>query len=116
MNWLLLSDKKIMTMITPIMDNLMDASTEINYEKHVRDFSDNMKRIVTKDELHKQCKDYQSTLGFFTKREFVGIFRKKDDVRVFWKQWYSKSENEYLAFIHIKSRDNKLEVINASVS
>ena len=116
MNWLQLSDNEIMSLVTPIMDNLMDASTEIDHEKHTRDFSDNMKKIVTKVELEKQCKSYQATLGFFTKRQLVGIFRKKGDVRVFWKQWYSKSDDEFLAFVHIVHRNDKLEVVNASVS
>ena len=116
LNWLKLSDNEIMTLVDPIMDNLMDASTEINHEKHVKDFSDHMKSIVTKVELEKQCKSYQTTLGIFTKRELVGIFRKKTDVRVFWKQWYSKSDDEFLAFIHIVQRNEKLEVVNVSVS
>tara|TARA_R110002167_G_scaffold110234_5_gene280671 strand:+ start:3188 stop:3538 length:351 start_codon:yes stop_codon:yes gene_type:complete len=116
MNWLKLSNSEIMALVTPIMDNLMDASTEINHEKHVRDFSDKMKSIVSKDELEKQCKAYQETLGFFSKRELVGVFRKKGDVRVFWKQWYSKSDDEFLAFVHIVQRNGKLEVVNASVS
>ncbi|WP_190367199.1 hypothetical protein [Pseudoalteromonas sp. S16_S37] len=116
MNWLELSDNEIMKLVTPIMNNLMDASSEIDHEKHVRDFSENMKNIVTKEELEKQCKIYQKTLGFFTKRELVGIFKKKGDVRVFWKQWYSKSDDEFLAFVHIVQRNGKLEVVNASVS
>ena len=116
MNWLILSDDEVVELITPIMDNLMDGSTEINHEKHVRDFSDNMKKIVTKDELERQCKKYQSTLGFFTKREFVGVFKKKSDVRVFWKQWYSKSDDEFLAFVHVVKRNGRLEVVNTSVS
>jgi hypothetical protein len=116
MNWLMLTDDEIMELVTPIMDNLMDASTEINHEKHVRDFSDNMKCIVSKKELEKQCKAYQELLGYFSKRELVGIFKKKGDVRVFWKQWYSKSDDEFLAFVHIVERDGKLEVLNASVS
>ena len=116
MNWLKLSDNEILELLTPLMDNLMDGSTEIDHEKHVRDFSDNMKSIVTKDELEKQCQAYQASLGFFTNRELVGIFRKKGDVRVFWKQWYSKSDDEFLAFIHVVQRNEKLEIVNASVS
>jgi len=116
MNWLKLSDNEIMEIVTPIMDNLMDGSTDIDHEKHIRNFSDDMKNIVTKDELEKQCKAYQATLGFFSKREFVGIFRKKNDVRVFWKQWYCKSDDEFLAFVHIVKRNGKLEIVNASVS
>jgi hypothetical protein len=42
-----------------------------------------MKSIVTKDELEKKCKVYQETLGFFTKRELVGVIRKKSDVEIY---------------------------------
>jgi hypothetical protein len=116
MNWLKLSENEILALVTPIIDNLMDASTEINHEKHVRDFSKKMKSIVTKDELEKQCKAYQKTLGVFTKRELVGVIRKQKDVRVFWKQWYSNSDDEFLAFVHIMYRNGALEVVNVSVS
>ncbi len=75
-----------------------------------------MKTIVTKDNFMQQVQDYQNTLGFFSDRQLVGIFKKTTDVRVFWKQWYSQSENEYLAFVHLMERDGKIEVVNASVS
>ena len=93
MNWLELSDQEVIAIITPMMDNLMDASTEINHRKHILDFSDNMKSIVTKESLEKQCKEYQRHLGNFTKRELIGIIKKKKDVRVFWRQFYSKSDD-----------------------
>ena len=116
MNWLEMTDIEIMEIANPIMDNLMQGSTNVDHEKHTRDFSENMKRIVTKENLESQCKEYQKNLGNFTNREFVGIFRKKTDVRIFWRQWYSKSEDEYLAFIHVIDKDGKFEVVNASVS
>ena len=96
-----MSDDKIMNIANPIMDNLMQASTDINYERHVKDFSEKLKSIVTKDNLEAQCKKYQSELGLFSKREFVAIFRKSNDVRVFWRQWYSKSQNEFVAFLGV---------------
>jgi len=46
----------------------------------------------------------------------LAFLEKKTDVRVFWKQWYSKSDDEFLAFIHIVQRNEKLEVVNVSVS
>ncbi|MBN4073648.1 hypothetical protein JYU18_00095 [bacterium AH-315-E07] len=36
-----------------------------------------MKKIVTKENLEMQCKDYQENLGTFANRELVGIFRRK---------------------------------------
>jgi len=109
-------DEEIMKIVAPIMDNLMDASTEIDHEKHIRDFSQNMKKIVTEENLQQQCLQYQNELGFFGKRELIGIVKKSSDVRVFWKQWYTQSEDEFLAFVHIMENNGKLEVVNASVS
>lgn len=116
MNWLTMTDEEIMRIASPIMDNLMQASTDKDHQKHIKDFSENMKKIVTKENFLTQCEEYQLQLGLFTKRELVGVFKKQKDVRIFWKQWYSKSSDEYLAFLHLIKRDDKIEVINASVS
>jgi hypothetical protein len=116
MNWLKMSDTEIMNIANPIMDNLMQASTDIDHERHVRDFSEKLKSIVTKENLEAQCEKYQGQLGLFSKREFVAIFRKSTDVRVFWRQWYSKSTDEFVAFLHLVENDGKVEVVNVSVS
>jgi hypothetical protein len=34
-----MSDSQILAIANPIMDNLMDASTAIDHERHVRDFT-----------------------------------------------------------------------------
>ena len=69
------SDQEILNIANPIMDNLMAASTEIDHERHIADFSDRMKAIVTKEYLEKVCRKYQSEKGYFAKREFVAMFR-----------------------------------------
>lgn len=43
-----MSDEEILHVANPIMDNLMDASTAIDHERHIRDFSERMKTLVTK--------------------------------------------------------------------
>lgn len=116
MNWLEMSEEEVLAIAEPIMDNLMQASTDIDYERHVRDFSDNMKGIVTEENFEQQCKSYQKVLGFFGDRELMGIIRKTTDVRIFWKQWYTISNNEYLAFLHLMVRDGDIKVVNVSVS
>jgi hypothetical protein len=49
MNFEKMSEKEILDIANPIMDNLMNASTEIGHERHTKDFTDRMKGIVTKD-------------------------------------------------------------------
>jgi hypothetical protein len=60
MNWLNMTDDEIMDIANPIMDNLMQASTDNDHEKHVKDFSEHLKSIVTIENLHNQCKNISS--------------------------------------------------------
>ncbi|HEV2538527.1 MAG TPA: hypothetical protein VGU03_02360 [Frateuria sp.] len=76
------SDEEILAVIGPIMDNLMEASTAIDYERHTRDFTERAKSVLSKSALESICKQYQSTKGFFAKREFVAVFRRPGSVAV----------------------------------
>jgi hypothetical protein len=91
------SDAEILAVVNPIMDNLMDASTAIDYERHVRDFTDRAKSVLSKESLQAICKHYQSTKGFFAKREFVAAFRRPDSVAVVWRQWFTEHPGEFVA-------------------
>ncbi len=92
-----LSDEEILKIANPIMDNLMQGSTEINHEKHTRDFSERLKKIVTKDHLEKVCKKYQSEWGYFSERKFTALFRRKNSVALIWKQKCTKTSDELIA-------------------
>ena len=48
MNWLEMSESEILAIANPIMDNLMQASTDIDHARHVKDFTEKLKSIVTK--------------------------------------------------------------------
>jgi len=65
MNFEEMSETEILAIATPIMDNLMEASTRIDHEAHIKDFTDRMKNIVTKDYLQKVCEQYQKEKVFF---------------------------------------------------
>ena len=73
-------DDEILSVADPIMDNLMDASTAIDHARHVRDFTERAKSVVTPEHLQRVCQQYQSEKGFFSKREFVAIFRRPHSV------------------------------------
>jgi hypothetical protein len=70
-----MSDEEILHIANPIMDNLMDASTAIDHARHIRDFSDRMKSLVTKEYLQKVCEKYQREKGYFSGREPVAVFK-----------------------------------------
>ncbi len=101
------SDDEILAVVTPMMDNLMQASTDIDHAKHVRDFTPRLKRIVTPEHLEKVCRRYQAEWGFLDKREVVAIFRRRDSVAVVWKQWCTDTDDEFVAELVLVEDDGK---------
>ena len=102
------SDSQILKVIEPIMDNMLEGSTQIDHARHVRDFTPRLKVIVTEDNLSRQCEDYQNKLGYFKKRELVAIFRRSHSIAAIWRLWYTKSDDEYVCEAMFVERDNKI--------
>lgn len=97
MNFEEMSEKEILEIANPIMDNLMDASTHIDHQRHTRDFTDRMKNIVTEDHLRKVCESYQSEKGYFSERNPVAVFKRPDSAAIVWKQSFTKARGEFVA-------------------
>ncbi|WP_425467099.1 hypothetical protein [Plasticicumulans acidivorans] len=58
------SDAQIMAVVDPIMDNLMAASTAIDYERHARDFTERARSGLSHKALQSICEHYRSRRGF----------------------------------------------------
>ena len=110
-----MSDEEILAIVEPLMNNLMEGSTEIDHAKHTRDFTQRMKDIVTEERLQKMCAEYQARIGFFTDRELVGIFRRSDSVAVVWRQWSSKTSDEFVAEAVFVEQDGRYLVDHAMI-
>lgn len=91
------SDAEIMTVVDPIMDNLMDASTAIDHARHVRDFTERARRMLDEPTLHAICARYQRERGHFAERERVAIFRRPNSIAVVWRQRFTKAAGDYVA-------------------
>ncbi len=71
-----MSDEQILAIANPIMDNLMEASTAIDHERHVRDFTERLKSFVTREHLRRVCENYQGEKGYFSRREPIAVFKR----------------------------------------
>jgi hypothetical protein len=109
------SDEEILSVANPIMDNLMDASTAIDYERHIRDFTDRLKGVLSKERFEWICRDYQSTKGFFAKRQFVAAFRRTESVAVVWKQSFTRQPGGFVAEMVLVQQDGKYLVDHVMV-
>ena len=109
------SEAEILAVANPIMDNLMDASTAIDYERHIRDFTHRLKSVLSKERLEWICQDYQSTKGFLTHREFVAVFRRPDSVAVVWKQGFTQQPGDFVAEMVLVQHEGKYLVDHVMV-
>ena len=109
------SDTEILAVATPIMDNLMAASTAVDYERHIRDFTDRLKDRLSKEQLKWICQDYQSSKGYFADREFVAVFRRPDSVAVVWRQRFTEQPGDFVAEMVLVQQDGEYRVDHVAV-
>ena len=109
------SEAEILSIANPLMDNLMDASTHVDYERHIRDFTDRLKAQLPKERLECICCEYQSTKGFFADREFVVLFRRPDSIAIVWKQRFTKQVGEFVAEMVLVQQSGKYLVDHVMV-
>ena len=115
MNFEEISDADILRIANPLMDNLMEASTEIDHAKHTRDFTDRMKDIVTKEYFQKVCEQYQAEKGFFSARIPAAVFKRPDSAVIVWKQFFTNAQGEYVAEMVLVKQNGKYLVDHAMV-
>jgi hypothetical protein len=109
------SDEEILAVVDPIMNNLMEASTNIDYERHTQDFTERAKGVLSKSALESICRQYQSAKGFFAKREFVAAFRRPESVAVVWRQTFTKAPGEFVAELVLVQQGGKYLVDHVMV-
>lgn len=115
MNFEEISKNEILNIANLMMDNLMVASTEIDYERHVKDFTDRMKTIVTEEYFQKVCAQYQLEKGFFSKREPIAVFKRPNSAAIVWKQYFTKAQGEFVAEMVLVHKNGKYLVDHAMV-
>lgn len=107
------SDAEILAIAGPIMDNLMDASTAIDYDRHTRDFTPRAKGVLSKEALQSICE--HCTQGFFAQREFVAVFRRPDSIAIVWRQSFTKAPGEFVAEMVLVQREGRYWVDHVMV-
>jgi hypothetical protein len=110
-----MTDAEVLAVAIPIMDNLMDASTAMDYERHVRDFTDRAKGTLTAERLRTICETYQREKGFFGARELLAILRRPHSILLLWKQQFTKAQGMYLAEMVLVERNGVVQVDHVMV-
>ena len=105
-----LSDDEIARHIEPMIDNMLAGSAHRDHARHVADYTDRLKVIVTEENLAAQCDDYQPRLGTFSHRERIALFRREHSLAATWRLFFTKSKDEFVLEAMFVMRDNKLQI------
>lgn len=109
------SDEAILAVVDPIMDNLMVASTAIDYVRHTRDFTERAKGARSKGAFESICEHYQLTQGLFAQRDFLAVFRRPESVAVIWRQAFTKAPGEFVAELVLVQQGDSYRVDHVMV-
>jgi len=101
-----LSVEEILGIVEPLMQNCLEGSNESDHAKHVRDFTDRMKNIVTPEELKRQLSGKPRIR--FTNRQFLNLFRRRNSIGIVWKQSTSSSDDELINQAIFKEVDGRV--------
>ena len=83
MNFLEMDEERILSIVDLLVDNSLNGSNENNHAKHVKDFTERMRNIVTLENLKMQLS--HEPRAFFSNRKFVHLFRRQSSIGVEWK-------------------------------
>lgn len=108
-------DAQVLAVADPIMDNLMDASTAIDYDRHTRDFTERARRALPRQAFGPICEQYQRDRGCFGPRAFVAIFRRTDSVAIIWRQTFTKASGDFVAEMVLVERNGRYLVDHVMV-
>ena len=113
MNFLEMDDERVLGIVDPIMDSCLNGSNENNHAKHVRDFTERMRNIVTPENLKMQLS--HEPRAFFTNREFVHLFRRQSSIGVVWKQYISTNNDEFMNQAIFVEKDGEILIDHCMV-
>lgn len=81
-----------------------------NYEKYIRDFTDESKKSFTREIFQDAHKAVDSKLGKIKTRQYLGSYQKNEYWVLLWKAKYSKTNEDILLELYVKKVGNSYKV------
>lgn len=76
-----------------IAENMLATIEKEDYNGHIKDFSDAMKKATTEDAFNKLCSNIKSKVGDYVSKQFMTVQSKDGYVAVIYKAKFTKDSN-----------------------
>lgn len=110
-----ITDEEIFKIARPIWKNMNASSNQIDYEGFSRDFSNELKKIITKGRFEAQCKKHKILTSLIADAEPIACIRRKEGIGVIFRQLSSSQEGEFMGNLIISLENGKAEVLDATI-
>ncbi|MBZ5876903.1 hypothetical protein [Chromohalobacter israelensis] len=106
------SDKEIIEIVKPMIDEVVDASNQKYWDSFSKYQTDEEARNPeNRKSVERQWEESGLLTSLTPEREILGVLRRDDVAVVYWKQTSNKIPGEYLATYHIKEIDNEIKEV-----
>jgi len=115
MNLLEKTDKEILEIADPLLDNLVESSNNKDYLGFIKHFSKAMILAANEVEIGKQWTNNKLLTSLSKQREFFGCLRRNNYVTVLFKQTSDKVPGEFLGRLVLGAEDDKVKIFGATI-
>lgn len=110
------SDDEIIALAEPLLQNLLDGSFELNYEKFSRDFSHGMMTVMPHEMFMEQSVGIRQVRGKCISRKALGVLRKNKTALLVWSAQYEKTSDDMLIQLKLSYENERLAISGALIT
>ena len=110
-----LTQEEIHKLAAPIWNSLILASNAKDYPRFSNNFSTEMLKHATRENINDQWKNSPVLTSLKTEPEFMGCLKNKERVRVLWKQKSAATDDELLGHLELIIEKGEVKVDGAQI-
>jgi len=104
------TNEEVASIAEPILDNILEAFESNDYIKYSQNFDATLKESVSKKKFVEADRHFESFLGDYQSKEYLGFVVKGKMSVVLWKARYSKSSDDVIIKLILSKRGDEVLV------
>lgn len=102
--------------VTPLVDAIMKAQDEGDYDAFVANFEDAMKEAVSKSDFEANSAQIKSTMGALKEHNFVCTLKRQGMLALVYKCIFDGSEDDFLITITVNDQTQPVKAAGIWIS
>ena len=107
------TDKEIIEIISPLINNMESAWDNNDHSSFIENFSTDMREAATEEDFNEQRSHLFPLYGKSTRIEPALIHKNKNSINIIWKKHCEKLENPVLLICTFEEEHNNIVISSA---